>query len=181
MCEYYSRNGSLYQLVLKLFRKSDLTSLFGMIKEHECAGVPLEWNALVEWTRHIGNPETELDRLMNSGVEHLCQHYGVPEILREKKKLSARKEISAGSVGSSSQSNHAVEDEKSFRNLTAVIDSLGQCLFPASALGIQEYTNLLNATTGSDRTVEQVLEIGNRICNTEIVFNKIAGIKPKDE
>ena len=36
----------------------------GYIKEEECAGVPLEWGstrALVEWTKRMGNPETELD------------------------------------------------------------------------------------------------------------------------
>lgn len=43
----------------------------GYIKEEECAGVPLEWGstrALVEWTKRMGNPETELDWLMSSGL-----------------------------------------------------------------------------------------------------------------
>ena len=43
----------------------------GYIKEEECAGVPLEWGstrALVEWTKRMGNPETELDWLMSSEI-----------------------------------------------------------------------------------------------------------------
>ena len=35
----------------------------GAIKEEECAGFPLEWGsvpALIEWTKRMGNPETEL-------------------------------------------------------------------------------------------------------------------------
>ena len=50
----------------------------GYIKEEECAGVPLEWGstrALVEWTKRMGNPETELDWLMSSGSARLCEAY----------------------------------------------------------------------------------------------------------
>ncbi len=146
----------------------------GAIKETECAGIPLEWNALVEWAKRIGNPETELDRLMSSGVEHLCQHYGMPEIVREKKKQSAHKELSAKKASSSQQSNHTAENEKAVRDLTAVIDSLGQCLFPSSSLSVQEYADLLNATVGTTRTAAQVLELGNRINRIEHMFNEMS-------
>ena len=60
-------------------------------------------------------------------------------------------------------------------DLTAVIDSLGQCLFPSSSLGVQEYADLLNAAVGTSWTREQVLEIGDRIRNIEHMFNKDAG------
>ena len=61
----------------------------GYIKEEECAGVPLEWGstrALVEWTKRMGNPETELDWLMSSGSARLCEHYGHPEYSMSVKK-----------------------------------------------------------------------------------------------
>ena len=49
---------------------------------------------------------------------------------------------------------------KTFQDLTAVIDSMGLCLFTSFALGAPEYTKLLNAACGTDYTPEQVLEIG---------------------
>ena len=61
----------------------------GAIKEADCAGVPLEWGsakALVEWTKRMGNPETELDWLMSSGSARLCEHYGMPEVSMSVKK-----------------------------------------------------------------------------------------------
>ena len=146
----------------------------GAIKETECTGIPLEWNTLVEWAKRIGNPESELDRLMSSGAEHLCQHYGMPEIAREKKTLSTQKGLSAKKAGSSQRSNYTAEDEKAFRDLTAVIDSLGQCLFPSSSLGAQEYADLLNATVGTTRTAAQVLELGDRINSIEHMFNEMS-------
>ena len=141
----------------------------GRIIAHECAGVTLEWNSLLEWTKRIGNPQTELDRLMSSGAEQLCQHYGVPENIRDKKVHSSLK------AGSSRQFNRTAEDEKTMRDLTAVIDSLGQCLFPSSSLGVQEYADLLNAAVGTSWTREHVLKIGDRIRIIEHMFNKDAG------
>lgn len=70
---------------------------------------------------------------------------------------------------------------KVFQDLTAVIDSVGMCLFTSFALGAPQYTALLNAATGSDYSVEQVMEIGERIYNIERMFNKAAGMKPEDD
>jgi aldehyde:ferredoxin oxidoreductase len=70
---------------------------------------------------------------------------------------------------------------KVFQDLTAVIDSMGNCLFTSFALGAQEYTDLLNAATGTAWTAEQLLEIGERIYNIERMFNKAAGMKPEDD
>lgn len=53
----------------------------GYIKEEECAGVPLEWGstrALVEWTKRMGNPETELDWLMSSGSAACVSTMAIP-------------------------------------------------------------------------------------------------------
>ena len=187
----------------------------GAIKEEDCAGVPLEWGstkALVEWTKRIGNPETELDWLMSSGSARLCEHYGMPEISMSVKKqempaYDARGiqgigityatsnrggchvrgyMISPEVLGLPQQLDRTVTDDKAvwaktFQDLTAVIDSMGHCLFTSFAMGAQEYTDLLNAATGTNHSVEQVLEIGDRIYNIERMFNKAAGMKPEDD
>lgn len=187
----------------------------GAIKEEDCAGVPLEWGstkALVEWTKRMGNPDTELDWLMSSGSARLCEHYGMPEISMSVKKqempaYDARGiqgigityatsnrggchvrgyMISPEVLGLPQQLDRTVTDDKAawaktFQDLTAVIDSMGHCLFTSFAMGAQEYTDLLNAATGTNWTVEQVLEIGDRIYNIERMFNKAAGMKPEDD
>lgn len=187
----------------------------GAIKEEDCAGVPLEWGstkALVEWTKRIGNPETELDWLMSSGSARLCEHYGMPEISmsvknQEMPAYDARGiqgigityatsnrggchvrgyMISPEVLGLPQQLDRTVTDDKAvwaktFQDLTAVIDSMGHCLFTSFAMGAQEYTDLLNAATGTNHSVEEVLEIGDRIYNIERMFNKAAGMKPEDD
>ena len=187
----------------------------GAIKEEDCAGVPLEWGstkALVEWTKRMGNPETELDWLMSSGSARLCEHYGMPELSMSVKKqempaYDARGiqgigityatsnrggchvrgyMISPEVLGLPQQLDRTVTDDKAawaktFQDLTAVIDSMGHCLFTSFAMGAPEYTDLLNAATGTIWTVEQVLEIGDRIYNIERMFNKAAGMKPEDD
>ena len=149
----------------------------GYIKEEDCAGVPLEWGskeALVEWTKRMGDPETELDWLMSSGSARLCEHYGHPEYSMSVKK----QEIPA--LDRTVTTDKAAW-AKTFQDLTAVIDSMGNCLFTSFALGAQEYADLLNAATGTTWTVEQLLEIGDRIYNIERMFNKAAGMKPEDD
>lgn len=187
----------------------------GCIKEEDCAGVPLEWGstkALVEWTKRIGNPETELDWLMSSGSARLCEHYGHPEFSMSVKKqempaYDARGVqgigityatsnrggchvrgymISPEVLGLPQQLDRTIADDKAvwaktFQDLTAVIDSMGNCLFTSFALGAQEYTDLLNAATGTNYTADEVLEIGDRIYNLERMFNKAAGMKPEDD
>ena len=187
----------------------------GYIKEEECAGVPLEWGstkALVEWTKRMGDPQTELDWLMSPGSARLCEHYGHPEISMSVKKqempaYDARAVqgigityatsnrggchvrgymISPEVLGLPTQLDRTVTTDKAtwaktFQDLTAVIDSMGHCLFTSFAMGAPEYTDLLNAATGTSWTVEQVLEIGDRIYNIERMFNKAAGMKPEDD
>lgn len=70
---------------------------------------------------------------------------------------------------------------KIFQDLTAVIDSLGYCLFTSFALGAGEYAELLNAATGTNYTAEELLIVGDRIYNIERMFNKAAGMKPEDD
>ncbi len=70
---------------------------------------------------------------------------------------------------------------KIFQDLTAVIDSMGLCLFSSFALGAPQYVNMLNAASGTEHTVESLLEAGERIYNIERLFNKAAGMKPEDD
>lgn len=70
---------------------------------------------------------------------------------------------------------------KIFQDLTAVIDSMGLCLFTSFALGAPEYAALLNAGTGTAYSPEELLETGERIYNIERLFNKAAGMKPEED
>jgi aldehyde:ferredoxin oxidoreductase len=65
---------------------------------------------------------------------------------------------------------------KIFQDLTAVIDSLGLCLFTSFALGPDDYKDMFNAIVGLDWTKEKLLEAGDRIWNIERVFNLEAGV-----
>lgn len=70
---------------------------------------------------------------------------------------------------------------KLFQDLTAVIDSLGICLFTSFALGLQDYTELYNAATGENLTAEELLSCGERIFNLERLFNLQEGYTAKDD
>ncbi len=70
---------------------------------------------------------------------------------------------------------------KTFQDLTAVIDSLGICLFTSFALSPEDYRDLLAAATGFDYTLEEMMLCGERIWNLERVFNLRAGLNPKDD
>lgn len=187
----------------------------GYITEEECDGYPLEWGnteSLIEWTKRMGDPESELAWLMSSGSARLCEHYGHPEISMSVKKqempaYDARAiqgigityatsnrggchvrgyMISPEVLGLPEQLDRTVITDKAawaktFQDLTAVIDSMGHCLFTSFAMGAPEYTDLLNAATGTTWTVEEVLNIGDRIYNIERMFNKAAGMKPEDD
>ena len=70
---------------------------------------------------------------------------------------------------------------KIFQDLTAVIDSLGLCLFTSFALGADDYKDMFNAIVGQDWTKETLLEAGDRIWNMERIFNLSAGISPEQD
>jgi aldehyde:ferredoxin oxidoreductase len=76
-----------------------------------------------------------------------------------------------------------------FQNLSAIIDAAGLCIFFAvrnlaakdlgvAPTGILEY---LNAATGSDYTLEELMQAGERIINAERVFLTHAGFSRKDD
>ncbi len=70
---------------------------------------------------------------------------------------------------------------KTFQDLTAVIDSLGLCLFTSFAMDASMYTAAYNAVCGTEHTAETLLEAGERIYNLERLFNIASGIDPKED
>ncbi len=187
----------------------------GYITDEDCEGIPLKWGsseAIVEWTKRMGEGTIPLAKLMADGSYRLCEHYGHPEISMSVKKqempaYDARAIQGIGITYATSNrggchvrgymispeilglpeqlERTAIENKaawaKIFQDLTAVIDSLGMCLFTSFALGAPEYAKLLNATTGSEHTAETLLLAGERIYNIERMFNKAAGMKPEDD
>ena len=187
----------------------------GYIKEEECDGIPLVWGsseAIVEWTRRMGEGKLPLAKLMADGSYRLCEHYGHPEIsmsvkTQEMPAYDARGIqgigityatsnrggchvrgylISPEILGLPEQLDRTTIEGKAqwakiFQDLTAVIDSMGLCLFSSFALGAPQYAALLNAGTGTTYTAEEILEVGERIYNIERLFNKAAGMKPEDD
>ena len=70
---------------------------------------------------------------------------------------------------------------KNFQDMTAVIDSLGICLFTSFALGADDYRDMFNAILGQNWTTETLLQAGERIWNLERTFNLKAGIQPEED
>jgi aldehyde:ferredoxin oxidoreductase len=70
---------------------------------------------------------------------------------------------------------------KTFQDLTAVIDSLGFCLFSSFPFGADDYVEMLNAATGFDMTADEMMAVGQRIWDLERKFNIQAGILPDQD
>jgi len=70
---------------------------------------------------------------------------------------------------------------KTFQDLTAIIDSSGMCLFTSFALGLDDYRDIINASTGFDYSSDELLQTGERIYNLERQFNLDAGITPDED
>lgn len=60
-------------------------------------------------------------------------------------------------------------------DLNAVIDSLTACKFVFFAASLEEYSNALNAVTGTNHNVQSLLKIGERIWNLERRLNQLNG------
>ena len=78
---------------------------------------------------------------------------------------------------------------KAYQDLSAIIDSAGLCIFFAvrnlaakdlgvAPVGILEY---MNAATGADYTLEELMQAGERIINAERLFLVKAGFTRKDD
>lgn len=70
---------------------------------------------------------------------------------------------------------------KTFQDLTAVIDSIGICLFTTFGLGLPEIAAMLRNATGIEGSDEEILKAGERIWNLEKLFNLKAGFSKKDD
>lgn len=70
---------------------------------------------------------------------------------------------------------------KVFQDLTAVIDSMGLCLFTSFAMGAGDYSDLYNAVCGTDHTAVSLLEAGERVWNLEKMFNLESGLSMADD
>jgi len=66
---------------------------------------------------------------------------------------------------------------KIFQDLTALIDSLGVCLFTTFGLGLPELAAQYRAAIGSDESDEDILFKGERVWNIEKQFNIQAGVE----
>jgi aldehyde:ferredoxin oxidoreductase len=105
----------------------------------------------------------------NRGGCHVRGYMISPEILGAPEKLDPQElEGKAGWV-------------KTFQDLTAVIDSVGMCLFTSFALGLDDYREIVNAGTQFEYSSESLLETGERIYNLERQFNLEAGILPEQD
>ncbi len=70
---------------------------------------------------------------------------------------------------------------KAFQDLTAVIDSLGLCLFTSFAINADDYRDLFNTIVGETWTTQDIWAAGERIWNLERLFNLKAGIGPDQD
>ena len=66
---------------------------------------------------------------------------------------------------------------KLFQDLTALIDSLGVCLFTTFGLGLPELAAQYREAVGTDETDEEILLKGERVWNLEKQFNIAAGVE----
>jgi len=70
---------------------------------------------------------------------------------------------------------------KAVQDLTAVVDSVGICLFTTFAIGLPEISEMLRTGTGINYTDEAVLQVGERIWNLERIFNLRCGFSKSDD
>lgn len=66
---------------------------------------------------------------------------------------------------------------KLFQDLTAVVDSLGCCLFTTFGIGLAELAEQYRQAVGSTETDEEILAKGDRIWTLEKQFNIAAGVE----
>lgn len=70
---------------------------------------------------------------------------------------------------------------KVFHDLTAVIDSLGLCIFTTFGLGLPDFVDMYNAVVGEEHDNESLLRAGDRIWTLEKLFNLKAGFTKDDD
>jgi aldehyde:ferredoxin oxidoreductase len=73
------------------------------------------------------------------------------------------------------------ETSKLFQDVTAFVDSTGICLFTTFGIGVEDIHPILETATGAGYTLEECLQIGERVWNLERLFNLKAGLSGKDD
>ena len=66
---------------------------------------------------------------------------------------------------------------KTFQDLTALVDSVGICLFTTFAIGLEDVAAQYRAAVGSDESDADILLKGERVWNLEKKFNIAAGVE----
>lgn len=106
----------------------------------------------------------------NRGGCHVRGYMISPEVLGQPEKLDR-----LSNEGKASYT-------KGFQDLTAVVDSLGICLFSTFGLGADDMVEMTNGIYGEDFfTKESLLETGDRIWNIEKLYNLKAGLTVEDD
>ncbi len=70
---------------------------------------------------------------------------------------------------------------KAFQDATALVDSSGLCIFTTFAWGMDNIAPQIDAACEGDWSVENCLEVGERIWNMERIFNNRAGFTAADD
>jgi aldehyde:ferredoxin oxidoreductase len=70
---------------------------------------------------------------------------------------------------------------KAFQDATAVVDSSGLCVFTTFAWTLEDIAPQIDAACEGDWSVENLLEVGERVWNLERQFNLQAGFTGKDD
>ncbi len=70
---------------------------------------------------------------------------------------------------------------KAFQDATAVVDSAGLCIFTTFAWGMDNIAPQIDAACEGDWSVDNCLEVGERIWNMERLFNQAAGFTANDD
>ena len=70
---------------------------------------------------------------------------------------------------------------KLYQDLSAVVDSMGMCIFTTLALNPDHYARLLATVTGIECSTEGMLAVGERIWNLERLFNMREGFARDDD
>ncbi len=105
----------------------------------------------------------------NRGACHVRGYMTSPEILGSPVKLDPF------------ETKDKAQWDKTFQDLTAVVDSSGICLFNTFALGGAEILEYLKAATGINMDLDELMRTGERIWNLERLFNLKAGLTGKDD
>jgi len=105
----------------------------------------------------------------NRGALHVRGYMTTPEILGSPLKLDPF------------ETKDKAQWDKTFQDLTVVVDSSGLCLFNTFAFRADEIVEYLKAATGIQINNEELMKTGERIWNLERLFNLKAGLTHKDD